>query len=85
MSSNGNVGLIRLSNDIDLNHKHIINLGCEQDINFKKELIKVLEEGLEKLAFTFNELKCNRDKYSSYSEISFCFKDIANSLRKIKK
>ena len=44
MSSNGNVGLIRLSNDIDLNHKHIINLGCEQDINFKKELIKVLEE-----------------------------------------
>ena len=73
-----------LTNDINLNNKRI-NLGCEQDINFKKELIKVLEEGLEKLAFTFNELKFNRDKYSSYSEISFCFKDIANSLRKIKK
>ena len=50
MSSNGNVGLIRLSNDIDLNHKHIINLGCEQDINFKKELIKVLEEGLKEIS-----------------------------------
>ena len=49
MSSNGNVGLIRLSNDIDLNHKHIINLGCEQHINFKKELIKVLEEISERL------------------------------------
>ena len=41
MSSNGNVGSNSLSNDIDLNHKDIINLGCEQDINFKKELINV--------------------------------------------
>ena len=44
MSSN------RLTNDIDLNHKHIINLGCEQDINFKKEIIKVLEEGLKEIS-----------------------------------
>ena len=49
MSSNGNVGSNSLSNDIDLNHKDIINLGCEQDINFKKELIKVLEEISERL------------------------------------
>ena len=49
MSSNGNVGLNRLSSDIDLNHNHIINLGCEQDINFKKELIKVLKEISERL------------------------------------
>ena len=73
-----------LNGNVDLNHKHVINLACEQDINFKKELIKVLEEGLEKLAFRFNELKFNRDKYTSYCEISFCFSDIANSLRKIK-
>ena len=49
MSSNGNVDLNSLSNDIDLNYKNIINLGCEEDINFKKELIKVLEEILERL------------------------------------
>ena len=48
MSSNGNVDLNSLSNDIDLNYKNIINLGCEEDINFKKELIKVLEEILER-------------------------------------
>ena len=49
MSSNGNVDLNSLSNDIDLNYKNIINLGCEEDFNFKKELIKVLEEILERL------------------------------------
>ena len=49
MSSNGNVDLNSLSNDIDLNYKNIISLGCEEDINFKKELIKVLEEILERL------------------------------------
>ena len=49
MSSNGNVDLNSLSNDIDLSYKNIINLGCEEDINFKKELIKVLEEILERL------------------------------------
>ena len=49
MSTNGNIGLNRLSNDIDLNYKHVINLGCEQDINFKKELIKVLKEISERL------------------------------------
>ena len=61
MSSNGNVGLIRLSNDIDLNHKHIINLGCEQDINFKKELIKVLEEISERLYSIESQLKIKND------------------------
>ena len=51
MSSN------RLSNDIDLNHKHIINLGCEQDINFKKELIKVLEEGFKEISETLYSIE----------------------------
>ena len=44
MSSNGNDGLNRLTNDIDLNYKRIINLGCE------KEIIKVLEEGLKEIS-----------------------------------
>ena len=38
-----------LTNDINLNNKRI-NLGCEQDINFKKELIKVLEERLKEIS-----------------------------------
>ena len=44
MSSNGNDGLNSLFNDIGLNNKRIIDLGCEQDI------IKVSEEGLKKIS-----------------------------------
>ena len=43
MSSNGIVGLTSLSNDIDLNNNYVNN-------NFKKELIKVLEEGLKEIS-----------------------------------
>ena len=41
MSSNGNDGLTSSSNDINLAGKYYVN----DDNNFKKELIKVLEEG----------------------------------------
>ena len=43
MSSNGIIGLTRLSNDIDLNNNYVNN-------NFKKELMKVLEEGLKEIS-----------------------------------
>ena len=44
MSSNGNDGLTSSSNDIDLACKYFIN--NNDDNNFKKELTKLLEEGL---------------------------------------
>ena len=44
MSSNGNDGLTSSSNDIDLACKYFVN--NYDDNNFKKELIKLLEEGL---------------------------------------
>ena len=47
MNSNGIVGLNSLSNDIDLNNNHLNNYF---DNNFKKELIKVLEEGLKEIS-----------------------------------
>ena len=48
MSSNANDGLNSLPKDIDLNNNHI-NIKYD-DNNFKKELIKVLEEGLNKIS-----------------------------------
>ena len=47
MSSNGNVDLTNSSNDIDLDNKRIVD--NFNDNNFKKELIKVLELGLERI------------------------------------
>ena len=44
MSSNGNDSLTSSSNDIDLACKYFVN--NYDDNNFKKELIKILEEGL---------------------------------------
>ena len=49
MSSNGIVGLNSLPNDINLNNNHLIN-NYYFDNNFKKELIKVLEEGLKEIS-----------------------------------
>ena len=47
MSSNGNDGLTSSSNDIDLACKYFVN---NDDNNFKKELIKLLEEGLKEIS-----------------------------------
>ena len=50
MSSNGNDDLNSLPKDIDLNNK-CININIKYDDNsFKKELIKVLEEGLQEIS-----------------------------------
>ena len=48
MSSNTVVGLTNPSNDIDLVNKYYVN--NYDDNNFKKELIKVLEEGLKEIS-----------------------------------
>ena len=48
MSSNGNDCLTTSSNDIDLACKYFVN-DYDYD-NFKKELIKVLEEGLKEIS-----------------------------------
>ena len=56
MSSNGHVGSNSLSNDIDLNYKRIINLGCEQDI------IKVLEEGLKEISERLYSMEATIEK-----------------------
>ena len=48
MSSNGNDSLTSSSNDIDLACKYFVN--NYDDNNFKKELIKVLEEGLKEIS-----------------------------------
>ena len=48
MSSNGNVGLTSLSNNIDLVSKKYVN--NYDDNNFNEKLIKVLEEGLKEIS-----------------------------------
>ena len=48
MSSNDIVGLISPSNDLDLVSKKFVNINY--DDNFKKELIKVLKEGLKEIS-----------------------------------
>ena len=48
MSSNCNVDLTSSSNEIDLACKYFIH--DYDDINFKKELIKLLEEGLKEIS-----------------------------------
>ena len=47
MSSNGNDGLTSLSNDNNLSSKYYV---MNYDDDFKKELIKVLEEGLKEIS-----------------------------------
>ena len=49
MSSNGIVDLTSLFNDNDLVSKNYVNNNYD-DNNFKKELIKVLEEGLKEIS-----------------------------------
>ena len=56
MSSNTIVGLTNPSNDIDLDNKKIVNNNYDDD-NFKKELIKVLKEGLKEISERLYSIK----------------------------
>ena len=65
MSSNGNDGLTSSSNDINLAGKYYVN----DDNNFKKELIKVLEEGLKEISGRLYSIEVKIEKGLKNSKI----------------
>ena len=67
MSSNGNDGLTSSSNDIDLACKYFVN--NYDDNNFKKELIKVLEEGLKEISGRLYSIEVKIEKGLKNSKI----------------
>ena len=67
MSSNGNDGLTSSSNDIDLACKYFVN--NYDDNNFKKELIKVLEEGLKEISGRLYSIEAKIEKGLKNSKI----------------
>ena len=79
MSSNCNVDITRPFNDIDLAGKYIVKSSDFFDI------IGNIEERLEKIASRFSSLDYAINKGFVYNDISFCFRDIANVLKEIKK
>ena len=60
MSSYGNDSLTSSSNDIDLACKYFVN--NYDDNNFKKELIKVLEEGLKEISGRLYSIEAKIEK-----------------------
>ena len=60
MSSNGNDSLTSSSNDIDPACKYYVN-DYNYD-NFKKELIKVLEEGLKEISVRLFSIESTTEK-----------------------
>ena len=60
MSSNGNDCLTTSSNDIDLACKYFVN-DYDYD-NFKKELIKLLEEGLKEISGRLYSIEAKIEK-----------------------
>ena len=60
MSSNGNDSLNSLSNEISLVSKNYFN--DYEDNNFKKELLKVLEEGLKEISGRLYSIEAKIEK-----------------------
>ena len=60
MSSNGNDGLTSSSNEISLVSKNYLN--DYEDNNFKKELLKVLEEGLKEISGRLYSIEAKIEK-----------------------
>ena len=58
MSSNGNDGLTSSSNEISFVSKNYLN----DDNNFKKELLKVLEEGLKEISGRLYSIEAKIEK-----------------------
>ena len=71
MSTNYNI-------DIDLNEQCFVNSNDFFDI------IGNIEERLKLIAFKFSIIRNERNNDSLYSDISVCFRDIANDLKEIK-
>ena len=65
MSSNGNDGLTNSSNEISLVSKNYLN----DDNNFKKELLKVLEEGLKEISGRLYSIEVKIEKRLKNSKI----------------
>ena len=65
MSSNDNDGLTSSSNDIYFASKYYVN----DDDNFKKELIKVLEEGLKEISGRLYSIEVTIEKGLKNSKI----------------
>ena len=60
MSSNGNDSLNSLSNEISFVSKNYLN--DYEDNNFKKELLKVLEEGLKEISGRLYSIEAKIEK-----------------------
>ena len=67
MSSNGNDGLTSSSNDIYFASKYDVN--NNDNNNFKKELIKVLEEGLKEISGRLYSIEVKIEKGLKNSKI----------------
>ena len=67
MSSNGNDSLNSLSNEISLVSKNYLN--DYEDNNFKKELLKVLEEGLKEISGRLYSIEVKIEKRLKNSKI----------------
>ena len=65
MSSNGNDGLTSSSDEISLVSKNYLN----DDNNFKKELLKVLEEGLKEISGRLYSMEVKIEKGLKNSKI----------------
>ena len=83
MSSNSSVPIIKTS-DIDMNNQLIFNTGDNIDNNnFKKELIKVLEKGLERIASKFLTIE-NEEIYLLLNDIRFSFLVLVTELKSLR-
>ena len=71
MSTNYNI-------DINLNGKRFVSFNDFLDI------IRNIEERLKIISFKFSIIRNDKNNDSLYSDISVCFKDIANDLKEIK-
>ena len=69
MSSNGNDCLTTSSNDIDLACKYFVNVYDYDYDNFKKELIKLLEEGLKEISARLYSIEVNIENGLKNSKI----------------
>ena len=83
MSSNSSVPIIKTS-DIDMNNQLIFNTGDNiGHNNFKKELIKVLEIGLERIASKFLTIE-NEEIYLLLNDIRFSFLLLVTELKSLR-
>ena len=83
MNSNSSVPITKTSN-IDMNNQLIFDTGDNiGNNNFKKELIKVLEIGLERIASKFLNIE-NEEIYLLLNDIRFSFLVLVTELKSLR-